>query len=529
MSFNGKKVHTVLKTITLLSLSFLILSGLYEVVASVRPFWIDEWRIIYNIKFKSHEQLWGQLNFMQQFPRVYLNLIKSFCERLNYSYFSLRFPSFVVGVLAIVMCYRLMCQLFKKDNMTRYLFLSMILSAYTFTEYFVQVKQYTMDIFLSLVAISQLLTLLDIINDKGLKWWRYVLLCIGFAAAPFFSYTYPIVIGPVFITMLIGTIALLKQSNGQPKTTILIKTWLPLFICGAGIITFYRIDVSQVMKDCGMKQYWGNIMMLDGFHPLLFFKNFFLLFAQVGSGLVFQIIIGIAGVAAFIWSIADLIKNKALVQSPAAITKLYSIVLLLSVLILFACGKLPVGEARLNCFTVPAITILIIQFINHLIKTKTKADIYIGIAIIIFLGTSGHIFASYKKAMCNAEHSKKINIYRQTENALYLAKAKNIPLVVTSSVAYPYDTVINFPNSSQRADVLCYPHPTKSPNDLTTGINQPADWVVKTLPAYSSLRPVEVYAVDSLQKTDLMKKLPQNVTSVVAFDGCSITIVVRKS
>ena len=529
MSFNGKKVHTVLKTITFLSLSFLVLSGLYEVVASVRPFWIDEWRIIYNIKFKSHEQLWGQLDFMQQFPRVYLNLIKSFCEPLHYSYFSLRFPSFVVALLAIGMCYRLMRQLFQKEDMTRYLFLSMILSAYTFTEYFVQVKQYTMDIFLSLVAISQLLTLQDVINNKEVKWWRYGLLCMGFAVVPFFSYTYPIVIAPVFIIMVLQTIALFKRDNTSAKTSVLIKTWLPLLICGAGIVVFYRIDVSQVMKDCGMKQYWGNIMMLDGFHPLLFFKNFFLLFAQVGSGLLFQIIIGVTGVAAFIWSITDVIKNKARAKSGIEIAVLYSLVLLLIVLLLFAAGKLPVAEARLNCFTVPAITILIIRFFNYLSTTAIKPKIYGGIAIVIFLGTSGHFFSSYKKAMNNAEHSKKLNIYRQTEDALRLAEDKNIPLVVTPQVAYPYDTVINFPCCNQRATVLCYPQPTKSANDFTTGINQPADWIVKTLPAYSSLHPVEVYAVDSLQNTDVMKKLPQNVTSVVAFDGSSFTIVVRKS
>ena len=501
MAFSETKTNNILKYITLATLFFMVCAGLYQVVCPVRPFWIDEWSIIYNLKFKSPADLRGPLVFMQQFPRVYLLAVKWFSSQLDYSYFSLRFPSFFVGVCTMVLGYRLMGRLFSGTCSSRFLFVLAVISASTFTEYFVQVKQYTMDIFLSLAALAQLLVLLRIAAGKQVIWWRYALLCAGFAACPFFSYTYPIVIAPVFATLAVQAVRVYKCTSTTGKGSILAKTAFPLVLCAASIVVFYKADVAQVMKDCGMKQYWGDIMMVNGFNARIFFRGLALLFAQVGSGLLFQVIFGVLGFAGFVYAVAGIAAPGPRPCCTQQQVRLYCVSLLTLVLLLFAAGKLPVGEARLNSFTVPAITILVVCFIAWLATLRIRQGVVTGLILVIFAGTAGHIFTSYKKAMTGAEHQKRLALYIKEEQSIKRAQAADLPLVVPSAAAYPYDTVINFPGTSQRANVLCYPDGRKNHQELTSGINMPADWVIKTLPAYSVRQNMPVYAIDRISDT----------------------------
>src|SRR5262249_51080496 len=145
MRVDIQKAEKAFRYITLFTLSFLACWGLVAVVATIKPFWVDEWRIIYNLKFKTPQQLWGGLDYMQQFPRVYLQIIKWFTGKCDYSYTSLRLPSFIVGLSTIVVTYRLMNKLYPKTQLSRFLFVMVFISSYTFTEYFVQIKQYTME------------------------------------------------------------------------------------------------------------------------------------------------------------------------------------------------------------------------------------------------------------------------------------------------------------------------------------------------------------------------------------------------
>lgn len=48
------------------------LYGLLITCFPLLPFWIDEWLLLDNLKFKSQARLWGALEHTQQFPRVYL-------------------------------------------------------------------------------------------------------------------------------------------------------------------------------------------------------------------------------------------------------------------------------------------------------------------------------------------------------------------------------------------------------------------------------------------------------------------------
>src|SRR5579872_4873160 len=69
-----------IRKLTIATLSFMICWGFVLVLAQIKPFWIDEWRVIYNLKYKNFIALFGPLDYMQQFPRVYFELIKAFAS-----------------------------------------------------------------------------------------------------------------------------------------------------------------------------------------------------------------------------------------------------------------------------------------------------------------------------------------------------------------------------------------------------------------------------------------------------------------
>ena len=83
------------RIVTCLTLGIFLLYGLTCTIFPVFPLWIDELTIADNLKFKSPQQLWHVLDHTQQFPRVYLQLIKAFCADANYSYLSFRLPAFL--------------------------------------------------------------------------------------------------------------------------------------------------------------------------------------------------------------------------------------------------------------------------------------------------------------------------------------------------------------------------------------------------------------------------------------------------
>jgi 4-amino-4-deoxy-L-arabinose transferase-like glycosyltransferase len=113
--------------------------------------------VVYYLQFKTKtgKDLFGQLHFLQQFPRVYLALFKAFTAAFNYSYVSLRLPSFLVSLATIMLSYDVTRKLFDKLSFTRYLFMMILASSFTFVKYFVEVKQYPMDILLSVLAVWQ--------------------------------------------------------------------------------------------------------------------------------------------------------------------------------------------------------------------------------------------------------------------------------------------------------------------------------------------------------------------------------------
>ena len=481
------------------------------VFTQIRPFWLDEWFIIYNLKTRDTAGLFGQLEFMQQFPRVYLVLLKLFTSFFNYSYFSLRAPSFMVGIAVIMFSYKMMRKIFDAQIFARYLFVLVLVSSITFTEYFVQIKQYTMDILLSVFALWQLIEILNIKEGCPVKINRYVFLCISFLIAPFFSYTYPIAVSPVYIVVLLQTIVILR-SKGIPsvkRSAVLLKL-APLFLCTLSTALFYKADVKQLIADRGMYSYWNVLMINDNNKLGSFFTNFYLLFSQLGAGIVFETLFGILGVVSFIYGIisgtSSYIKKE---HSLEAQLKIYSCLLLVLTFILFLCRKLPMGSPRLNAFTMPSITILIIYFISRISK-NLRGDLQrIILPAILYIGVIGNVFSTCLNFFTSAKYKKQMENYVSTEKAIRLAQSKKLPVLVTTGIAYPFYQDF------------------QGPVNDTNALN-PCVWVIKTFPAYHMNEPVQIYALKDLATVkESMEQLPPGINSALAGDGISYKIYYR--
>ncbi len=486
----------------------MIVWGLVTVVAQVKPFWVDEWRVIYNLKFKTAATIWGPLDFMQQFPRVYIELIKAFAAPFDYSYFTLRFPPYLAGTLTILLCYRLMNKIYGRDNANRFLFVMILISCSTFTGYFVQIKQYTMDMLLCLVAIWQLLALLGITGGPMAKRWRYLLLCASFLIAPFFSYTYPIAIAPVYIVLLVHSIYILKNNNSRAATRrVLLLKWFPLLVCTVSISVFYIVDVAQLLHDEGMHKWWGHLMMAKGFSWMSLLNNIWELFAQVGAGLVFWYIFGTLGIVAFIFGIwSCVVAMRKQQYGTAELTRLYSVLLLLLAIILSAAGKFPLGEPRLNAFTIPAISIIIIYFLDSIWQKKVTIGVSQLLSFVLYAGVIGNIYTTFYASISEPVYARQMEIYRSTETAIVMARAKKLPIFITPGVAFPYDTTQNVPY-------------------YTT---VPGDWVLKTFPAYKVVDSVPVFAINNISEVkEATAHLPASTKYVMAGDGISYKIFTR--
>ena len=435
-----------------------------------KPFWVDEWRIIYNLKFRTVPRLWEGLDYMQQAPRVYLSILKVFLAAFDYSYSALRLPPFVVGTALMLAAWRLMRRIYPDASPLRYLFVLLPLCSLTFSGYYVQIKQYTMDMLLSLAAIWQLLELLRM-EEKEVSRRRVLLLCAAGCVLPFFSYTYPIAIAPAYgITLA----RMFKGSRGMRNSRVL----LPVAAGLAGICVFYVIDVRQLMADGGMKMFWGHLMLREGYSwqgvsvaPDLFTK--------ILQPSLFNTVLGYCCLAAFLLRAGTFLLSRKRAYDMRAVVECYSVLLLTFMLMLFFAGKLPIGEARLNAFGIPAMSMLLIWFLrqaySHYAKWPASFAALLLLAGVIAAGVQAQ-FAPFREDM----YARKLGIYRATESALKEASAKGLPVLITPEVAYPWHESRNFP----------FYDPI------------PGDWVLKTLPGYHVRQGLPVINIANMEAAD---------------------------
>lgn len=511
MKIKTTNPEKIVKIITIITLIVMIVWGAISVFAEVRPFWVDEWRIIYNLKTKSVAELWGKLAYMQQFPRTYLSGIKIFTAYFDYSYTSLRFPAYVVGIATMISIYLLTTTVFSASNLFRYLMIIMLLSSSTFTEYFVETKQYTMDLLMCTIAIWQLVWLLRLGKKQQIKPdIGYIILCSSLLILPFFSYTYVITLLPVYAVLAADNILSRKtNSSSQSGMGNILLQWLPLFLVTFSTTIFYITDIAQLSTDNEMKHYWGHLMMNNGFAIIDFAEHVFHLFAQAGAGLLFWSLFGVSCTASFVYCIRKCYLNiKASTQTIPDSVLLYSVLLILLIMVLNLLGKLPIGEPRLNAFAIPAIAVMLITMLTDIAKRDKFNKGAKIMFFLLFAGPVGNVYSTIAACFTDSKYAKRMEIYHATQAALNRANNQRMPILITPGVAYPYENTVNFPFDN----------------------NVPGDWVLMTFPAYKMWQSGLVFAIDDTTNAkEYIKKIPENTDSLMIGDGINYKFISRNN
>lgn len=480
-----KKILVKQSLIVKVVIACMLLWGAAMACFEIKPFWHDEWRLIYNLKFKTHTTLWGDLFYTQQFPRVYLQLLKYFTEAFHYNYFSLRVPAFLVAVASVFLCWYLMNRIFYKDSPVKFLFVLILLSSNTFIEYFVQTKHYEMEIFMSLVALWQCLEI--IYWDKKCS-LRFLSISVSLLVAPFFSYTYPIAIAPFFIIVLFQFFTI-----KNPNRYLL---FFPVLASLCGIALFYYIDVAQLMADEEMKLFWKFRMMSEGGGWLKTFEKLWGFFAKVGAGFVFEIVFGVLGIYAFYWNVRRSICKRSAAFSASHLIICYAIGVIIVSIFLFLFGKLPLGEPKFNCFAVPALALLIVKTLEAYLQKEATRKYAVFIAVVIYLAVIGNIFSSMINTFTLPEYAKRMTIYHATEKAIATAQKNKLPILVTVNVAFPDDL-----------------------NSYMPGMEiMSAASVLKTFPAYDVQQAIPVYSIEKMATAHLTAD-SLHLPSYIAGDG----------
>lgn len=476
----------------LAALWFTCFVGMASVLWPIRPFWLDEWFIIWNLKNKSAQQLLGPLDLMQQFPRVYLVLFKVFTSSFGYSYWSLRLPSLLASIATLLLGYRLSLRLFANRS-SGYLFVLMIVSSFTYAEYMVQAKQYSVDIFAGVLTIWQLDELRLLLNEQ-LSLRRYVLLIASFAIVPLFSYTYPIVIAPVYVLVCVLLVTGIRNTGGRGS---LARIVFPLVVGALSLSVFYVADLRQLMADKAMYSFW-SFLLFDKEHPVASFsRGCYSIFSQVGSGDLFMHIFGASGVLAFgyaTWLLARRYRDVA--ANRALLLQAYAWLLVAIAIGCFVAGKLPLGTSRLNSFALPSVAILLVSFIDGITDRFRRAG-YIWL-LLLFAALWGNIFVKPISYFTSHEYQQQMAIYRNVECGIRQAQQMRIPIAVTSAISFPYET-----------------------NAHTSGSPNPEVWILTTFPAYNMSTHVPVYPMNSLPM------LPPGTHKVMVIDGAQRTILYR--
>src|SRR3989338_10809121 len=184
-----------------LVLIYVVISQAFAIFVAHRPFWLDEWYIISNIKFKSYLEVFNHLEYTQ-FPRVYLVLLKAFAGLFNFSEVSLRLIPYFCGLIAIVFSYYLAGSVLYKGDKKRRLIFSLLLICNVITAYYlIQVKQYTMELLWALLAIWQYYYYSQDLQIPNRSFSQGTVAILIFLIGPFFSYTYPIAAAPTVLTL----------------------------------------------------------------------------------------------------------------------------------------------------------------------------------------------------------------------------------------------------------------------------------------------------------------------------------------
>lgn len=450
-----KSKSTVIKYLNygvILLIVFSISSQLYSLI-NLKGFWLDEWFILYNIKFHSYSGLFNNLFYSQQFPRVYLSIVKFIAEVFNYNYFSIRVFPFLFQVVNIFLVYFLISKIvFSSDKLKALLFVLFFLSFHTTFFYFSQLKAYTADIFYAFMSIWYFCYLSRNYNILNISSVGYIGMLFFIFSGLFLSYTFPIVFAPILIFFFLTSLS--EARNRQ----LSLKSVLPVVVFIAALVLSYFTDLRFVLSDKGQYQNfnmyvmnYGSISQLvKGFSNVLWlFTSMFFFDKAYNSYFLMllyfvKIIILVSAVTGFIlvlfkYSKKIIAEKRSYIKSLNFLNPLnidiYLLLLFFVATGLYFLRMLPLGTHRINYFCFVFATYFLINGVFFLLK-KFKQSKYILFPLILFA-------AFFPAVQGNINELKNTNldfdqkIYDNVGNAIIAARANFLPIVVSFNEFYP--------------------------------------------------------------------------------------------
>ncbi|HEX2608890.1 MAG TPA: hypothetical protein VHK91_16010 [Flavisolibacter sp.] len=486
-------IRIIFWSVIFITIGFNLCQTLFE----IRAFWIDEQSVLDNLKFKEGKELFGTLDHLQQFPRVYLYIIRSFAAHFHFSYTSLRFIPFLVQTAAILLLVRVSRLIYTNDASRQFLLVLLFVSFHVTLHYYVQVKQYGMELLGSVVALWQF--------HQVYRWsgrFRYpvfFLLALSFFVFPFFSYTYPMAVAPVCLLLIISLFSNSKNGNVLSLLTL-------LFCLGIGIVLAYWLDIRHVLADKGMDNYWEyskvNYQSLPGFLNSLKFAG--IAFTLLGHGLFFEILYTGLVVYGIVYGLKNYCRNKygstfSLFRDESFYKVQYAILVLAMAFVMFLAGFLPMGESRLNAFLALPLAVLLITGTEFLKHSRSRYVNGMGkwLTYIIIMSLAGNILFSdwtiYQERFQDGAYDLKI--YRSLQSGIDSAYKLHAPIIALPGIAT---------------------------SDFEKTIKD-ASYILKAHPAYQVSKPIPVYPALTLEEAySLLQNL--QLRKAVILDGKQVVV-----
>jgi hypothetical protein len=436
----------------ILLIFFSIGSQIYSLI-NLKGFWLDEWFILYNIKFHTYSGLFNNLYYSQQFPRVYLSTVKFIAEIFNYNYFAIRVLPFSFQIVNIFLIYFLISKVvFPSDKFKALLFVLFFLSFHTTFFYFSQLKAYTADIFFTLMSVWYFYFLSKNYKSLSISSIRYLGMLFFIFSGIFLSYTFPIVFAPILIFLFLTFLSEIREHK------ISLKSILPMAVFIVALVLSYFTDLRFVLSDKGQYQNFSTYVMNYGNIRLfikslwniawLFTSMFFFDKAYNSYFLILlyfiKIIILIGGVTGLILVLYKYSKKTVSEKwnyiktinfiNPINID-IYLLVLFFVTIALYFLRMLPLGTHRINYFCFVFVTYFLITGVSFLLK-RFKQSKYFLLPLIIFA-------AFFPAVQGNINELKNTNldfdqkIYNNVGKALNAAHHYSLPVVVPYNEFYP--------------------------------------------------------------------------------------------
>ena len=207
----------------------------YAVGAS---FWLDEAFIVYDVMNVPLSGMFGALPVCQQFPRLYLFIIKITGMIFGYGPYSMRILPLLFSIASMAVWFKIILK--SSDLLSRRIFFMLFFTgSVMFLQYSTEIKQYSADLFWCGLLTFCYVNILRS-GDEGAL-WRYILL--GFPVL--LSYTYlPVVTAILMIEFSpFGSKVFSRRSLAVLASTLAVL-----------LLLLYRIDLVHICG--GIKEFW---------------------------------------------------------------------------------------------------------------------------------------------------------------------------------------------------------------------------------------------------------------------------------